>query len=40
MVIVAPESIEGISTLKEDVQAIERLYQAGYHDAEQLRALR
>ena len=39
VVIVAPESIEGMSTLKEDVQAIERLYQAGYHDAEQLRAL-
>ena len=36
VLIIAPDSIEGMSTLKRDPVAIEKLYQKGYRDAERL----
>lgn len=36
VLILAPDSIEGMSTLKRDPVAIEKLYEKGYKDAEQL----
>ena len=32
--ILAPDNLEGMTTLKKDVKAMEKLYNKGYHDAE------
>ena len=37
VLILAPDSIEGLSTLSRDLDALERMYQKGYRDAEAVR---
>ena len=36
LLILAPDSIEGMSTLKRDVKALEMMYRKGFHDAERI----
>lgn len=36
VLILAPDSLEGMTTLKRDVEAMEKLYQKGYEDARRL----
>lgn len=37
VLILAPDSLEGMSTLKRDATAMEKLYNKGYHDAEAIK---
>lgn len=36
VLILAPDNIDGVDTLKRNKKALERLYEEGYHDAEQI----